>query len=96
MREPDEERRHDSIRLAVVDAVAESTDTAPTELPPLADAIDPDAMEMLFESAAEPATDGELTFRYAGCEVVVRSGGFVSVTPTAEESTDWHSVLVEG
>lgn len=92
-----EEKPHDSVPLTIVNAVATTTGTASTDLPPLAEVIDPDAVETLFESVAGPtAADGQLTFRYAGCTVVVESDGGVSATPRAEESADSHSMAVEG
>lgn len=97
MSEVVETKRHGSVCLAVVDAVAETTGTARNELPPLAEAIDPDAVEVLFESVTGPsATDGRLTFRYAGCTVAVESDGSVSVTPKADDAADLHSMTAEG
>lgn len=72
----------DSVITAVVDGVAKDKGVDPTELPPLHDTIDPDALEALI---ATGATDGSIffvEFEFAGrlvtidgTEVSVRAGG---------------------
>lgn len=68
---------------AVVSAVAEADDSDPVDLPPLYDAINPDALNELFTSRSEPGVD-QVTFRYVGYDVVVHGNGDVRVTPTQE------------
>jgi hypothetical protein len=60
------------------DAVADLTDTAPTDLPPLETRINVDALDALWntEAPSRPAA-GCLTFTYGGYVVVVRSTGTV-------------------
>ncbi|WP_324760581.1 HalOD1 output domain-containing protein [Haloarcula sp. GH36] len=58
---------------AVVQAVAEAAGTDPTELPPLYDQVDPDALEKLFRNPS----NGVVAFDYHGYTVVVRSDGTV-------------------
>lgn len=66
----------------VISAVSEATGTAPTELDPLNDVIDPDALDALF------ATDGlgpsrpptRVEFGYGGQTVVVTRDGSVEVS----------------
>jgi hypothetical protein len=61
----------------VVEAVATVEDREMTEMEPLADSIDPDALEEVF---AGPRRDrGNVTFRYAGHEVTVYAHGEVVV-----------------
>ncbi|AGB39965.1 HalOD1 output domain-containing protein [Natronococcus occultus] len=63
---------------AVVSAVAEAEDADPVALPPLYEAIDPEALNALL--AAEPETAvGTVAFRYAGYDVEVTGDGDVSV-----------------
>ena len=61
----------------VIDEVAAAEGVEPTELPPLAGSIDPDALETLFD----PSTDAwrELRFEYAGYTVHVDTLGEVRV-----------------
>ncbi|MFB1062412.1 HalOD1 output domain-containing protein [Natrinema sp. H-ect4] len=62
---------------AVIEAVAEATDSDPLDLPPLYEAVDPDALNTLFDSSE---TSGQVSFPYAGFEVTVR-GSEVEVEP---------------
>lgn len=62
---------------AVVAAVAAVTDRDPLSLPPLADAIDPDALDGLFATATGPG--GRVAFAFAGFDVVVTGDGGVGV-----------------
>lgn len=66
---------------AVVDAVAEAEGADPTTLPPLFDAVDPDALDSLFEttSVAPAASTAQVTFSYAGYEVTVEADGAVDL-----------------
>jgi hypothetical protein len=53
----------------IVWTVATAADRDPLELPPLYDAIDPDALDALVDRMS----DGTVSFAYAGYEVTVRS-----------------------
>jgi hypothetical protein len=53
----------------VVTEVAAATSSSPLDLPPLAEAIDPDALNRLVEGDRELSTT--VTFRYAGRTVTV-------------------------
>ncbi|WP_226008062.1 HalOD1 output domain-containing protein [Natrinema salinisoli] len=66
---------------AVVSAVSEASGLDMVELPPLYDAINPDALNALFTSRAEPAVN-KISFEYAGYDVVVRGTGAVEVRTT--------------
>lgn len=76
---------HSSLRspsLRVVDAVANAEGVDPTDLePPLYDAVDPNAIDGLFDATATPnaSRNGRLTFRYRGYDVTVRADGTVSL-----------------
>ncbi len=56
---------------AVINAVAEATDSDPLDLPPLYDAVDPDALNTLFN---ESEASIQVLFHYAGFKVVVQDG----------------------
>lgn len=60
---------------AVVLAVAERADASPTELPPLYEFLDPDALERLVGGHASC----RVTFRYAGYELTVTGPEQVTV-----------------
>lgn len=70
---------------AVVTAVADRTGQEPTELPPLADAVDPDALNALF-AAGDGGTVRRVAFEYCGYTVVVRGDGAVELREADPES----------
>lgn len=76
----DGERR--SLADAVVEAVAASLERDPETLPPLYEAVDPDALDALFGPSG-PATRsgarGRVRFAYAERRVTVASDGAVAV-----------------
>lgn len=59
----------------VIQAVAVYSNTDPLELPPLGDAVDPDALDACIGRMG----DGQIDFRYAGYAVTVHSDGTVDV-----------------
>lgn len=66
----------------VVRAVAEAEGRDPTDLPPLGEAIDPDALETLL---AESSGTVRISFEYAGHIVEAGSDGSVRVGDRSEE-----------
>jgi hypothetical protein len=73
-------RHHDwdgrkSLGMTVIEAVADVSDTDPTDLPPLADSINPDALDRLFTSQ----TVGNVSFKFAGTPVTVYATGEVLI-----------------
>ncbi|WP_049937296.1 HalOD1 output domain-containing protein [Haloplanus natans] len=69
----------------LVDAVADLTDTAPADLPPLETRINVPALDALWETDAPGRpTAGCLTFTYGGYVVVVRSTGVVLLRETTD------------
>lgn len=63
----------------VIDAVAETTERDPTELPPLYDTLDPDALDALLRTGF----DGTVSFTFAGCSVTVGDDGEIRVEEAA-------------
>lgn len=55
----------------VIDAVAESTAQSPLEMEPLAEAIDPDALDRLLYTAEKTTSSTTIRFEYCGQEVTV-------------------------
>lgn len=72
-----------SISDEVVLAVAEATDTDPTELEPLYDVVDPDALDQLFQPHLNGTQriGGRVIFSMDGCEVTIHANGDVVATP---------------
>ena len=71
-----------SVFTTIIETVAATSNTPATELPPLYDTVDTDALERLFA----PKHDGTgrqatVTFSYYGHEVTVRDGRTVGVRP---------------
>lgn len=69
----------------IVMAVADAKGCAPTDLPPLHDVIDPDALDSLFADTLDGRirSGGRLTFRYCDCDVAVLGWGKVLVDSDA-------------
>ncbi|WP_435177137.1 HalOD1 output domain-containing protein [Halorussus sp. AFM4] len=75
----------DSVTQDVVTAVADATDRDPQALPPLYDAVDPDALEALVNRpphVGRGSTGVEVAFEFADCVVTVSSTGDVDVSAT--------------
>lgn len=70
--------------MAVVAAVADARGVDPLRLEPLANSIDPEALDRLFADTygGQPRMIGRVTFELAGCEVTVTraDGGAVTAT----------------
>ncbi|RRJ29495.1 HalOD1 output domain-containing protein [Halocatena pleomorpha] len=68
----------ESLSRNVIEAVATEMNIHPTELPePLYDALDPDALDVLFVN--NDGTGGEVTFNYCSYSITVTAEGNVSV-----------------
>lgn len=90
----------ESVSIAVVTAVASHLDVSPTELPPLYEWIDPDAVDALFEpTRSSGLRRGRLEFPYDGHEIVLECDDSLVITvdgvsivddccPTVAESAD--------
>ena len=73
---------HDeSVTDAILRGVADVEHCAPSDLPPLYDAVEPDALDALFEHGL-PGESGTLllTFTYSDSTVVVHGDGTLRVT----------------
>lgn len=71
----------DPIVEQVLADVAQVSDTDALELPPLYDAVDPEALETLVATLG----DGDVSFDYAGYSVTVDSSGSVSLDALAHD-----------
>lgn len=68
--------------IAVAEALAEAEGVAVTELPPLFDTLDADALNALLMSAPR---DARVSFAHLGHEVVVSGRGEVEVHPSGRD-----------
>lgn len=68
----------DSVTQVIVERVAAERGVEPLELPPLYQAIDPEALEALITSSSE-GQELRLTFSYGGHRVSVTESGSVEV-----------------
>ncbi|WP_083898767.1 HalOD1 output domain-containing protein [Natronococcus jeotgali] len=64
--------------VAVVSAVADAAGTDPLELPPLGNAINPEALNDLVGAERSPGLES-ISFEYAGYDVVVSGAGDIEV-----------------
>ena len=71
----------------VVSAVAATKGTDPMDLDPLFNAIDPDALDALYERTGfgRAGVPERVEFVYSGCRVVVSGDGSVTVSETLPE-----------
>jgi len=71
----------ESAALEVIDAIASHEGVAATDLPPLEESIDTDALEDIIAGWTErpDAVDGNVCFYHAGCHVTVERSGDVRV-----------------
>ncbi|MFC4549131.1 MULTISPECIES: HalOD1 output domain-containing protein [Halorussus] len=69
------------VDVGVVRAVASIRDCKPTELPPLHDSVDPDALDALFPSWRSNRSTAEsyVTFDYCGYRVTATTAGRIYV-----------------
>ena len=71
---------NDSISLSVVEALADSLDTDPVELEPLYHAIDPEALDQLFQE--NTPMSARVEFTYGGHTVEVQGDGAILIDGT--------------
>lgn len=72
----------DTLTYRLLSCVALLRDESPTDLPPLAHTVDPDALESLFSSGADSRCSVALAF--AETYVVVEQNGDIRVSPLPE------------
>ncbi|WP_339104716.1 HalOD1 output domain-containing protein [Haloterrigena salinisoli] len=76
------------ISIAVVTAIASERGVEPTELPPLYESLDPDALDALFAPTRTGGPRrGRLEFTYAGHEVVVECGSDLEISVDGTSTT---------
>lgn len=71
---------HASVSMTVVEALAEAQGVSPLDIrEPLYDAVDPDALDSLFDGTDAELDGGRVVFSTAGFEVTVTARGDVYV-----------------
>lgn len=78
--------RNGALSVFVGQLVAMVADEDPMSIPPLNDAIDPDALDSLFapRQTGGQRTAGHLEFTYAGYRVTVHADNYVTVEPPGD------------
>lgn len=80
------------ITIPLSEAVSDALDRPVTELPPLANAIDPAGLDTIV--SGHPSHDVTISFTYADLHVIVRSDTnsetTVYVSPLQETHPDWN------
>lgn len=71
------------VSMAVVQAVSTLKGTNPWSIPPLADELDPDALDAIFEPGPDgsPRSGGRISFVFANYRVTVENGEYLTVRP---------------
>lgn len=74
---------NESVSMAVVRAVSAVEGREPDLLPPLADVLDPDALDRLFapRSVGTARTGGRISFVYSTCSVTIDNGEYLTLQP---------------
>jgi hypothetical protein len=70
--------------VAVVNALADVTDTPPLELPPLYDSIDPDTLD----NVTDYGPGAIFQFSHGGYQVTVHGSGRIVLQPVSNGATD--------
>ena len=82
----------DTLCSRIVTAVADETGIEPASLPPLYEAIDPEALEALYDHSSGPRagerSEPTVQFRYAGRVVIVWSATDIEVNEPVTDPRD--------
>jgi hypothetical protein len=82
-------KRNESVSEAVVDVVSRSENCEPTSLPPLTDAVDPDALNHLFHSRSGGvgSRTGHISFVYSDSHVSIDHNEYITAEPIVDFSS---------
>lgn len=74
---------NESVSTAVVRAVSAVDGREPGSLPPLADVLDPDALDVLFaaRTGGSSRRGGRVSFIYVNCRVAIDNGEYLTIQP---------------
>ena len=82
---------YEPVSTAVLFAVSSVRGVEPGDLEPLADAVEPDALNELcvhWRRRDSQAADGSVSFSFAQCRVTVRADGEIAIDPDATVDPD--------
>lgn len=68
-----------AVSMKVVERVAAVTDRTVTELPPLHETIDPEALDDVIDSATPDESSLECRFTYSGCRISITGSGAIHI-----------------
>ncbi len=73
----------ESVSVAVVQAVSAVDGREPQSLPPLANVLDTDALDSLFDARCDGTarTGGRLSFVYNNCRLTIDNGEYLTLHP---------------
>ena len=73
----------ESLTEAVVRAVSAVHGCQPETLRPLAEVLDPDALDMIFDGRGngDPRVGGRISFIYSGCRITIDNGEYLTIDP---------------
>jgi len=76
----------ESVSEAVVKAVGATKDCPPPSLPPLYNAVDPEALNKVFSVTNSDASDrgGQISFHFSSCFVTVSENRYIKVQNSKE------------
>ncbi len=76
----------ESLTEAVVRAVSAVQGCPPETLRPLAEVLDPDALDMIFDGRANenPRLGGRISFIYNGCRIAIDNGEYLTIHPITD------------
>lgn len=74
---------NESVSAAVVRAVSAVVGRKPSSIPPLSHVLDPDALDVLFDSrpGGDPRIGGRFSFVYSNCYITVDNGEYLTIQP---------------
>jgi len=72
--------RREPVSFAVQTALGEVEECSPVDLDPLADYVDPDALEAFFSGPPDEVATRSLTFEYGRHTVHIDGAGYVRIT----------------
>ena len=72
---------NESVSMAVVRAVSAVEGRDPQSLPPLANVLDTDALDVLFDARGDGTarTGGRLSFVYSNCRLTIDNGEYLAL-----------------
>jgi hypothetical protein len=82
----------ESVSTAIVRAVSAVEGREPCSLRPLADVVDPTALDSLFDSRYDgtPRTGGRLSFVYSDCCITIDNGEYLTLQVLGDRFRDEH------